>query len=97
MSDTFKDLLKESTNGNFTFETRDKFFSIEVNVCYSSQEITVFYYRGKSLEPTKKEKYHSLHGMFGYKDVETKFDEILNNLKLIQLKPFETYFLQDNF
>ena len=69
-----------SKNGDFTYETTNKYFDIEISVSLWYQQIEVRYYKGLLLEPIKKEKYHSLHGMFGKQTLENKFQEIINNL-----------------
>lgn len=79
--DLFNILLKESKNGNFVFETQNKTHNIEVEVSYSTQEIEVRFYKGKNLIPEYKDSYHSLHGMFGNSDCETKFMDILKTFK----------------
>jgi hypothetical protein len=76
----FTTLSKDLNKGTFTYETLNKFFQIEVLVDFNTCEITVFYYKGKMLTPTKKEKFHSLYGCFGKQSLEEKFNEIIKNL-----------------
>lgn len=78
MANLFNQLAKES-NGEFLFETKNKFFDVEISVSFFTQKIEVKYYKG-SFTPYKKEVYHSLHGMFGAETLENKFQSIIDNL-----------------
>jgi hypothetical protein len=77
MKTLFNQLSKES-NGEFVYETKNKFFDIEISVSYFTQTIEVRYYKG-SFTPYKKEVYSSLHGIFGADTLENKFQTIISN------------------
>lgn len=79
MENLFNQLAKNS-KGTFTFETKNNFFDIEINVSFFTSTIEVKYYKGSGLMPYKKDVYSSLHGMFGADSLESKFEKILNNL-----------------
>jgi hypothetical protein len=80
MENLFNELASKNY-GDFTYETGNKYFKeIEVSVCFWTSEIEVRYYVGTLLSPVKREKYHSLHGMFGASTLENKFNEIIENL-----------------
>lgn len=79
MENLFNQLAKES-NGEFTFETKNKFFDVEISVSFFTSTIEVKYYKGSLFAPVKKEFYTSLHGMFGAETLESKFQNIINNL-----------------
>jgi hypothetical protein len=78
METLFNKLSKES-NGEFIYETKNKFFDIEISVSYFTQTIEVRYYKGSSFIPYKKEVYSCLHGMFGADTLENKFQTIISN------------------
>lgn len=79
MTNLFNQLANEF-KGDFTYETTNKYFNVEISVSFWYQQIEVRYYKGLLLEPIKKEKYHSLTGMFGAETLENKFEQIINNL-----------------
>lgn len=79
MTNLFNQLASEF-KGDFTYETTNKYFNVEISVCFWTQEIEVRYYAGTLLSPIKREKYHSLTGMFGAETLENKFEQIINNL-----------------
>lgn len=75
----FKELLNNSIQGNFEFSPNEK---TEIRVNYGDQKITVCYFSSTSqLFPDSKKVYHSLHGMFGAKTVEEKFNELITSFQ----------------
>jgi hypothetical protein len=60
MTNLFNQLANEF-KGDFTYETTNKYFNVEISVCFWTTEIEVRYYAGTLLSPIKREKYNELY------------------------------------